>query len=101
MFAPVTVAATSGVGPERGRLASGLLNTTRQIGGALGLAVLGAVAAHSAGRSAGEGAGHAEAMSAGYATAFTVGAVIFLATAVIGSLVLPARLGATGRGSTS
>jgi len=85
MVAPVTVAATSGVGPERGGLASGLLNTTRQIGGALGLAVLGAVAAH----------------SAGYATAFTVGAVIFLATAVIGSLVLPARLGATGRGSTS
>ncbi|MBA2237195.1 MAG: MFS transporter, partial [Lysobacter sp.] len=40
MMAPVTVAATSNIAADQGGLASGLLNTTRHIGGALGLAVL-------------------------------------------------------------
>ncbi|HEV2368882.1 MAG TPA: MFS transporter [Acidimicrobiales bacterium] len=43
-FVPLTVTAISGVAPEEAGLASALLNTGQQVGGALGLAVLGTVA---------------------------------------------------------
>lgn len=90
MFAPITVAATSGVAPDQGGMASGLLNTTRQVGGALGLAVLGTIAAaHTAGRI---GPDRPSALTDGYATAFTAGAAIFMATAIAGALALPRQL---------
>ena len=43
-FVPVTIAGTSGVAPGDSGLASGLLNTTQQVGGSLGLAILSSVA---------------------------------------------------------
>jgi ABC-type branched-subunit amino acid transport system permease subunit len=43
-FVPVTIAGTSGVAPEDSGLASGLLNTSQQLGAALGLAIFSALA---------------------------------------------------------
>ena len=68
---PLTVTATSGLGPERAGLASGLLSTARQVGSAVNLAVLVAVAtAWAAGHG---GAGTAAGLTAGFGVGFLVG----------------------------
>jgi MFS family permease len=87
MFAPVTLAATSAA-PEHSGLASGLLNTTRQIGGALGLALLTTIATDATGAYRSRAA-----LTSGYAAALMAGAAVFAATAVVGVLALPRRLG--------
>ena len=77
-FVPVTIAAVSGVEPRQAGLASGLINTSQQVGGALGLAVLATVAftqIDDAAAAAG-GAPSLAALTDGYADAFLVGSVI-------------------------
>lgn len=49
-FVSVTIAATSGVRPDESGVASGLLNTSQQVGGAIGLAVLTGIATSTAAR---------------------------------------------------
>ncbi|NHC46703.1 MFS transporter [Motilibacter aurantiacus] len=87
---PMTVAATAGVGPREAGLASGLLNTSRQVGGAVGLAVLSTIAnTHAAGlRDAGRPV--AEALTAGYGRGLLVSAGILVLAGVAGAL-LPGR----------
>ncbi|MBT2472892.1 MFS transporter [Streptomyces sp. ISL-66] len=84
---PVTAAATTGIDRREAGLASGLVNTSRQVGGALGLAVLAAIASHAAGDHIGPGV---RALTAGYGHAFLF-AALFTACAGIGSLFLPGR----------
>jgi len=86
-FVPVTIAATTGVAAREAGLASGLVNTSRQVGGSLGLALLATVATQ---RSAAV-AGHMDAgaaLTAGYGHAFVVGAGIALGGALLSLLTL-------------
>lgn len=61
LFVPLTMTAVAGVAPHETGLASALLNTGQQLGGAVGLAVLGTVAAHAAKDRAGVLAAHHDA----------------------------------------
>ncbi|HEV7208192.1 MAG TPA: MFS transporter [Mycobacteriales bacterium] len=86
-FVPITLSATNGVDRRDAGLASGLINTTRQIGGSLGLAALLTIAASRAHAALSQGARAAE--TAGYARAFAVSALLMLVAAGIALFVLP------------
>jgi predicted MFS family arabinose efflux permease len=86
-FVPITLAATGGVARHEAGLASGLINTTRQIGGSLGLAALLTVVASRT--HALRDAGPLVAQTAGYTRAFAVASVLMVVAAAIALLVLP------------
>lgn len=86
-FVPVTLSATTGVAREDAGLASGLINTTRQIGGSLGLAALLTIAASRTSADVAQGRGIAE--TAGFTLAFEVAAALLALAAVIAAVVLP------------
>jgi EmrB/QacA subfamily drug resistance transporter len=87
-FPPMMALAMSGVAPTDAGLASGLINTTGQVGGAIGLAVLATV---STGRTAtlrSSGTGPLDALTGGYHTAFWIAAALIGAALVITLTVL-------------
>jgi hypothetical protein len=75
----------AGVEPGEAGLASGLVNTSRQMGGALGLAVLATVATARTASFAGHGA---IALTAGYQRAFEIGAGFAVAGVLVAVFVL-------------
>jgi EmrB/QacA subfamily drug resistance transporter len=87
-FNPVLLAAMSDVAPEESGLASGIVNTSFMMGGALGLAVLASLAASRSNSLTASGESLRPALTGGYHLAFVVGAVFAAAAATIGALLL-------------
>jgi EmrB/QacA subfamily drug resistance transporter len=90
-FVPVTIAATNGVAPEDSGLASGLLNTTQQVGGSLGLAILSTVSTTRVTHALHGGAALPVALTHGFKGAFTVAAILCAAGAALALVLLPRR----------
>jgi EmrB/QacA subfamily drug resistance transporter len=98
VFPALMTLAMSAATPEDSGLASGLVNTTQQVGGALGLAVLATLSTTRTNTLLAHGASNANALTDGYHLAFTIAAALVLAAIVIGLVALrPAgALGASG-----
>jgi EmrB/QacA subfamily drug resistance transporter len=94
-FNPVLLAAMSDVEPTEAGLASGVVNTSFMMGGALGLAVLASLAASRTETLAASGEGPLEALTGGYHAAFVLGAIFAAGAAAIGAAFLRTR-GAPG-----
>ena len=91
-FVPVTIAAMSGTIPEEAGLASGLINTSQQIGGALGLAILASIANSSTNDAFSSGVTEKTvALTQGFSDAFLVGACFALAGAVLAAFLISSK----------
>jgi len=86
-FVPLTTAATGGAGEHAGGLVSGLLTTSQQIGGALGIAVLVTLASDRTAHLLAEGAARADALAGGFHLAFLAAAGLLVAAAALAPLL--------------
>jgi EmrB/QacA subfamily drug resistance transporter len=93
---PSTIVAMQGVPRAQSGLASGLINTSRLIGGALGLAILGTLAAAHTRHELVAAVAPMQAVTDGYQLAFTVGAAFCLSGALAAAALLRVRPGAAG-----
>jgi len=80
VFMPLTLIATTGLDDDDQGLASGIFNTSQQVGGALGLAVLSTIATS---KTASAGGSPAHALVVGFHWAFAGGAVVIIAALVV------------------
>jgi EmrB/QacA subfamily drug resistance transporter len=87
-FVSITVAATSGVPSQEAGIASGLINTSQQVGAALGLAVLAVVAGQTTSAGLAAGKSLAAASILGYQRAFLTAAVLMAVALVVGITVI-------------
>jgi EmrB/QacA subfamily drug resistance transporter len=87
-FVPVSIAALAGVQPTEAGLASGLINTSQQIGGALGVAVLSTVATTTTDDAVAAGDALPFALTDGFQAAFLVGAGVAIAGILVSLFVV-------------
>jgi EmrB/QacA subfamily drug resistance transporter len=103
-FVPATIAAVSGVAPAEAGLASGLVNTARLVGGALGLAVLAAIATAQTKSDLHSGTVSAHAaLTSGFQLAFLIAAGFAVAGGLVALFglprIVPGRAAAHGTGA--
>jgi EmrB/QacA subfamily drug resistance transporter len=87
-FPALMTLAMSGATPDDAGLASGLINTTAQVGGALGLAVLATLSASRSAVLVGAGEPNAAALLGGYHLAFGIGAVLVIVAIAVAVTIL-------------
>jgi EmrB/QacA subfamily drug resistance transporter len=90
-FNPVLMAAMSDVSPSESGLASGIVNTSFMMGGALGLAVLASLAAARTDQQLVGGVEHLVALNSGYHAAFLGGALFAVLAAAAGGVFMRVR----------
>jgi EmrB/QacA subfamily drug resistance transporter len=89
-FVPISIAALAGVRSEEAGLASGLFNTSQQIGGALGIAALSAIATSTTEDAVASGTAAPAALTDGFEAAFIWGAIV-AGLGIVVALVLVRR----------
>ncbi|HEY2004097.1 MAG TPA: MFS transporter [Candidatus Saccharimonadia bacterium] len=88
LFVAIVIAATTGIPDDEAGLASGLINTSQQIGGALGLAILAEVASSTTVSAAAHGASLQAASVLGYQRAFLTGAILMALALVVAIFII-------------
>ena len=95
-FNPLLLAAMGDVSPAQSGLASGLVNTTQMMGGALGLAILASLAAARTDSLLDSGTGDLGALNGGYHWAFVVGAIFAVVGMILTAALIHAKMPAMG-----
>jgi EmrB/QacA subfamily drug resistance transporter len=90
-FVPITIAALAGTRPDEAGLASGLINTSQQIGGAVGIAILSSIAVSQRDDALASGTALPNALTDGFQTAFWVGTAIAFAGVLVSIFLVRGR----------
>jgi hypothetical protein len=90
-FVPITIAALAGTKPHEAGLASGLINTSQQIGGAVGIALLSTIAVTTTGDEVASGTQLPLALTDGFVNAFWAGAAIAFAGLLVSLFLVRGR----------
>ena len=90
-FVPITIAALAGTKPQEAGLASGLINTSQQIGGAVGIALLSTIATSTTDDAVADGTALPRALTDGFVNAFWAGAAIAFAGVLVSIFIVRGR----------
>jgi EmrB/QacA subfamily drug resistance transporter len=90
-FVAITIAAVAGTKPQEAGLASGLINTSQQIGGAVGIAILSTIAVSTTTDDLSQGIAQPVALTDGFQNAFWAGAAIAFAGVLVSLFLVRGR----------
>jgi predicted MFS family arabinose efflux permease len=90
-FVPITIAALAGTKPQEAGLASGLINTSQQVGGAVGIALLSTIAVSTTEDELARGVAEPSALTEGLVNAFWAGAAIAFAGVLVSIFLVRGR----------